>query len=78
MTDNLVRTNSYTSSVSAADYRRLMERVITKWEENGVILTSEEKKNLIEYEKNESPSNLALLKALGKSKGKVQESRINN
>ena len=73
VTDNLVRAKSYTSSVSAADYRRLMERVITKWEQNGVILTSEEKKNLIEYEKNESPSNLAQLEALGKNR---QSSRI--
>jgi glycosyltransferase involved in cell wall biosynthesis len=78
VTDNLVRAKSYTSSVSAADYRRLMERVITKWEQNGVILASEEKKKLIEYEKNESPSNLAQLEALGKTKDKVQESGIDN
>jgi len=78
VTNNLVRKNSYTSSVSAADYRRLMERVITKWEQNGVILTSEEKTNLIKYEKKETPTNLAQLQALGNAKEKVQESRKDN
>lgn len=78
VTDNLVRTNSYTSSVSAADYCRLMQRVITKWEQNGVILTLEEKKKLIEYEKNESPSNLAQLEALGKTREKADEAYNDN
>jgi len=63
-TDNLVRSNSYTSSICAEKYQQLMLLVIAKWEAGGINLSEIEKKQLVEYERVESPANLAKLKAL--------------
>jgi len=68
VTDNLIRKNSYTSSVTEDDYRRLMQNVVDKWALNGVKLTESEKSQLIQYEKEESPVNLRELKSLGGGK----------
>jgi len=68
VTDNLIRKNSYTSSVSSEDYRLLMQKVIHKWTLNGVKLTESEQHQLIQYEKEESPVNLRQLKSLGGAK----------
>lgn len=65
VTDNLIRKNSYTSSVTEHDYRLLMQKVVDKWALNGVELTESEKHLLIQYEKEESPANLRQLKSLG-------------
>ena len=65
VTDNLIRKNSYTSSVTENDYRLLMQKVVDKWALNGVKLTESEKHQLIQYEKEESPANLRQLKSLG-------------
>jgi glycosyltransferase involved in cell wall biosynthesis len=65
VTDNLIRKNSYTSSVTENDYRLLMQKVVDKWALNGVELTESEKHLLIQYEKKESPANLRQLKSLG-------------
>jgi glycosyltransferase involved in cell wall biosynthesis len=65
VTDNLIRKNSYTSSVTENDYRLLMQKVVNKWALNGVELTESEKHLLIQYEKKESPANLRQLKSLG-------------
>lgn len=64
VTDNLIRKNSYTSSVSSEEYRLLMQKVIHKWTLNGVKLTESEQQQLIQYEKEESPANLRQLKSL--------------
>ena len=68
VTDNLIRKDSYTSSVTEDDYRRLMQKVVNKWAVNGVELTESEKHQLIQYEKRESPANLRELKSLGGGK----------
>ena len=64
VTDNLIRRNSYTSSVTEDDYQRLMQKVVNKWAINGVKLTESEERQLIQYEKEESPANLRQLKSL--------------
>ena len=64
-TDNLVRANSYTSSVSAEKYEQLMLMVVDKWEASGIHISEKEKKKLASYERTESLSNLRKLKTLG-------------
>ena len=64
-TDNLVRNNSYTSSISAEKYQQLLLKVIAKWEASGIYMSEHEKKQLAEYESLESPANLRKLKTLG-------------
>lgn len=64
-TDNLVRANSYSSSVSAEKYEQLMTLVIAKWEASGITITQKEKQLLVEYERSESRDNLRKLKSLG-------------
>ena len=76
VTDNLIRKNSYTSSVSSEDYRLLMQKVINKWTLNGVKLTESEQHQLIQYEKEESPVNLRQLQSLGGEKHAGQVSKV--
>jgi len=68
VTDNLIRKDSYTSSVTEGDYRRLMQKVVSKWAINGVELSESEKHQLIQYEKEESPANLRQFNSLGRGK----------
>ena len=68
VTDNLIRKNSYTSSVTEDDYRQFMLKVIEKWTNKGIRLTEAEKLQLIQYERKEAPANLRQLESLGMKK----------